>query len=254
VQLDAGVAAFGTPGVGDDKTVTGTGFQLRGGNKTNYELTSVVTALADITPKGLTITASSPADILVGAPAPTVTASYAGFVPGDSAANSFSTPPQCGTTYTTSAPVGTYPTSCSGAASANYTVAYAAGSLKVVFGWTGFLQPINDTAHQTGVAQSKFKAGQTIPAKFVIRNAAGAIVQQAGLPTFSRSGNRGSCDPSAQLESPEAVAADNVPIYTWDGAQYHYNWSTKGLSGGVYRIYANLADGNQQWVDICLTK
>jgi hypothetical protein len=42
--------------------------------------------------------------------------------------------------------------------------------------------------------------------------------------------------------------------YAWDGSQYHYNWSTKGLTAGEYRIYANLADGTKQYVDICLAK
>jgi hypothetical protein len=50
------------------------------------------------------------------------------------------------------------------------------------------------------------------------------------------------------------VPADNVPVFTWDGSQYHYNWSTKGLTAGLYRIFANLADGTVRSVDICLTK
>ena len=36
--------------------------------------------------------------------------------------------------------------------------------------------------------------------------------------------------------------------------QYHFNWSTKGLTAGEYRIFANLADGTARYVDICLTK
>jgi hypothetical protein len=43
-------------------------------------------------------------------------------------------------------------------------------------------------------------------------------------------------------------------VYNWDGNQYHYNWSTKGLTAGEYRIFANLADGTARYVDICLTK
>ena len=120
--------------------------------------------------------------------------------------------------------------------------------------WDGFLQPINDTAHQVGVTQSKFKLGQTIPAKFVIRNAAGTTIQQSSNPTFTRTGNLGGCDINAAPDALETVTPDGLPIYKWDGAQYHYNWSTKGLTGGRYRIYANLLDGTQRFVDICLTK
>jgi hypothetical protein len=206
-----------------------------------------------VTPKALTITASSPADIIVGAPIPTITPIYSGLISGDNAGTALTTQPTCGTSYTVGS-VGPQTTQCSGASALNYTIAYASGSFQAFFTWTGFLQPINDTAHQIGVTQSKFKLGQTVPAKFIIRNAAGQSVQQAGNPTFTRSANRGSCDPSAALEDGAAVSADVSPIYNWDGAQYHYNWSTKGLTSGVYRIYANLADGTQRWVDICLTK
>ena len=139
-------------------------------------------------------------------------------------------------------------------AGGNYALTFVGSTLKIVYGWDGFLQPINDTAHQTGVQQSKFKLGQTIPAKFVLKNAAGAVVRQATDPTFSRSGNLGACDTNAATDTTEAVTADAGVTYAWDGSKYHYNWSTKGLTGGEYRIYANLADGTKQYVDICLAK
>ena len=50
------------------------------------------------------------------------------------------------------------------------------------------------------------------------------------------------------------LAPDAGANYQWQGGQYHYNWSTKGLTAGEYRIYANLADGTARYVDICLTK
>jgi hypothetical protein len=53
---------------------------------------------------------------------------------------------------------------------------------------------------------SKFKAGQTIPEKFVLKNAAGAAVQQTGLPTFMRTDRAGACDSNAGLENPEPVS------------------------------------------------
>ena len=88
----------------------------------------------------------------------------------------------------------------------------AVKGLVVLYRWDGFLQPINDTAHDLGV-MSKFKAGQTIPAKFVLKNAAGAVVQQAGIPTFTRTDRLGACDSAAALENPEPVPADVVPQY-----------------------------------------
>ena len=102
----------------------------------------------------------------------------------------------------------------------------------VSYRWDGFLQPINDTAHQTGVQESKFKLGQTIPAKFVLKNAAGDVVQQAANPTFTRSGQpRCLRQRDAALDTiTEVVTPDAGVIYKWDGSQYHYNWSTKGLT------------------------
>jgi hypothetical protein len=207
-----------------------------------------------ISKAALTITASSPDPIIVGSAVPTITPDYSGFVNGETPQGALTTVPTCGTTYVVGSPVNTYPTTCSGAAAPNYEITYVPGTFKVIFGWTGFLQPINDTAHQIGATQSKFKAGQTIPAKFVLRNAAGNVVQQVGEPTFTRSANRGVCDATTTVETTDVVAADNVPTYKWDGTQYHYNWSTKNLAPGQYRIFANLQNGQVEWVDICLQK
>jgi MBG domain/YDG domain/MBG domain (YGX type) len=255
VTLDVTNVLFDDENVGVGKNVAGD-LSLSGADAGNYRLaTASASTTADITPKGLTITASSPAAIVLGSPAPAVTPIFDGFVPGDDAGNSLTTAPMCGTTYTPVASVGTYPTSCAGAVALNYAATYVQGALRVLFAWNGFLQPINDTAHQTGLQQSKFRLGQTIPVKFVLRNAAGATVQQSPYPTFTRSANRGSCDPGATLEpGADLVSPDTVPEYRWDGSQYHYNWSTKGLTAGVYRIYANLADATKPYVDICLTK
>jgi hypothetical protein len=126
--------------------------------------------------------------------------------------------------------------------------------IAIYYRWDGFLQPINDTAHQL-VAMSKFKLGQTIPAKFVLKNAAGAVVQQTGNPSFrSATLGVGACDAISVPDNVEPASADIGTQYTWDGAQYHYNWSTKGLTAGLYRIFAYLADGTTPSVDICLTK
>ncbi|HTZ10365.1 MAG TPA: MBG domain-containing protein, partial [Acidimicrobiales bacterium] len=79
----------------------------------NYEITYAFGTLT-ITPAPLMITASSETAAYGTAP-DAITASYSGFVNGDSA-SSLSTPPTCTTTATSSSPVGSYPTSCSGAA------------------------------------------------------------------------------------------------------------------------------------------
>ena len=39
-------------------------------------------------------------------------------------------------------------------AGGNYDLTFVGSTLKIVYGWDGFLQPINDTAHQTGVTRA----------------------------------------------------------------------------------------------------
>ena len=77
----------------------------------------------------LTITGPS-GKMTYGDSPPSVTASYSGFVNGDTAA-SLTTPPTCTTTATSTSPVGTYPTTCSGAVDSNYQITYAPGTLTV---------------------------------------------------------------------------------------------------------------------------
>ncbi len=66
----------------------------------------------------------------------------------------------------------------------------------IIYRWDGFLQPINDTAHDV-VTMSKFKMGQTIPAKFVLKDANGVIVQQSVKPDVQLCADRTSCGTAA---------------------------------------------------------
>jgi len=78
----------------------------------------------------LTITASS-ASMTYGGTPPTITASYSGFVNGDTS-SSLTTPPTCSTTATSTSPPGSYPSSCSGAVDSNYTISYVNGTVTVI--------------------------------------------------------------------------------------------------------------------------
>jgi hypothetical protein len=213
---------------------------------TNYNDASGDMAIV-INKKGASVTPTATSKIL-GAAEPAFTGTLVGFLPGDNVTVIYSrTAGEAVGAYTISAtlsPVGVL---------GNYDITYKTAMFNITYKWTGFLQPINDTAHQLSTFSS-FKSGQTIPAKFVLQNAAGIVVQQTGNPTFTRSGNLGACSSYTTVETVEVVAADTIPEYKWDGSQYHYNWSTKNLSSGIYRISANLADGTVHSVDICLTK
>jgi hypothetical protein len=59
-----------------------------------------------------------------------LTASYSGFVNGDTAA-SLTTPPSLTTSATSASPLGTYPIAAAGASSNNYTITYGSGTLTI---------------------------------------------------------------------------------------------------------------------------
>ena len=94
----------------------------------NYAITYVRGSVT-VTPVPLTITASS-TSMTYGAPKPTITPAYSGFVNGDSS-SSLTTKPTCTTAATSSSAVSgsPYASSCSGAVDSNYTIAYVNGSV-----------------------------------------------------------------------------------------------------------------------------
>jgi hypothetical protein len=94
----------------------------------DYSITYVVGTLA-VAQAQLTITADNKTKVY-GSPLPTLTASYSGFVNGDTT-TSLTTPPTVSTTATANSNVGTYPISASGAVDPDYTINYVAGSLSV---------------------------------------------------------------------------------------------------------------------------
>ncbi|NMM35576.1 MAG: hypothetical protein HHJ13_16595, partial [Phycicoccus sp.] len=253
-----------SPGAAASATVAGNPYTITptvavGTGLTNYAI-SYANGTLTVNPKPLTITADAdPTDAVIdhftkvlGSPNPPFTVRYAGFVGGEDLSNLGGTL-VFATLATTASGIGHYTVTPQGLTSSNYAISFVDGTLDIVYGWNGFLQPINDTAHQTGVNESKFKLGQTIPAKFVLTDTFGNVVQQSGNPTFSRTW-RGACDLNAALDSVPSTSTSTDPEYKLTGGQYLYGWSTKGLTAGEYRVFANLADGTARYVDICLTK
>jgi hypothetical protein len=124
-------------------------------------------------------------------------------------------------------------------------------SIKYDFG--GFLQPINYTAHQVLDSNvSTFKAGSTIPVKFQLKDANGNVVQSASAPQWTVP-QKGNATAQAVDEGVFTDQATNGTLYKWDGTQYHYNWSTKGVAGSFYyKIGVKLDDGQTYYVYISL--
>ena len=94
----------------------------------NYTI-SYVGGNLTVTPAALTITANN-ATKVYGAALPTLSASYAGFVNGDTSA-SLTTQPTLSTAATAASPVGSYTITAAGAVDGNYTITYVSGSLTV---------------------------------------------------------------------------------------------------------------------------
>jgi probable HAF family extracellular repeat protein len=195
---------------------------------------------------------------VVKAANPTVTAKVSGFVNGETLATSgVSGTPACSTKATASSGVGTYPIHCTRGtlAATNYGFTFATGSLKVVYGFKGFLQPINDTTHSTcgsTCSMSVFKAGSVIPVSFKLYDAANHEIKANSLTVWGKPVKVG----TTSLKVNECVSKETASTGTTfklDGSTYYYNWSTKSLAAGsVYTISATLDDGTVQSVLIGL--
>jgi autotransporter-associated beta strand protein len=115
----AGVA--GSPYVIAASNAVGTGLG-------NYTITYSIGDLT-VNPAPLTITANDQSRAY-GAPNPTLTASYSGFVNGDTPA-SLTTPVILTTPAPSVSPIGTYPINAAGATSTNYAITFHAGTLTI---------------------------------------------------------------------------------------------------------------------------
>ena len=95
---------------------------------TNYDTATASTTLA-VNPASLTVAANNQSTVY-GAPLPPLTASYSGFVNGDTPA-SLTTAPTVSTPSTATSPAGSYPITAAGAVDSDYAIGYIPGSLTV---------------------------------------------------------------------------------------------------------------------------
>ncbi|WKL47487.1 MBG domain-containing protein [Flavobacterium pectinovorum] len=101
-----------------------------GAVSSNYTITYGANASLTITPATLTITANNNSKVY-GSDNPVLTATYAGFVNGDTQAN-LTTVPTIASTAVKGSAVGNYPITASGAVSSNYTITYEANGSLVI--------------------------------------------------------------------------------------------------------------------------
>jgi hypothetical protein len=127
------------------------------------------------------------------------------------------------------------------------------GTYRVVYKFSGFLQPINDTAHQVGASTSIFKAGSTVPVKFQLRNASGTLMQAATAPVWMTP-VKGSAMSVPVDETVYSPAGDSGTAFRYDATaqQYIYNWKTGSTGGNYWRIGVTLDDGQTYYTNIGL--
>jgi len=127
------------------------------------------------------------------------------------------------------------------------------GTYQVVYRYDGFLQPINDTAHQVGTTTSVFKAGSTVPVKLQLKKSNGTVVQTNAAPVWLAP-VKGSSMNAPVDESVYTASADSGSTYRYDSSaqQYIYNWKTPNTGGIYYRIGVTLDDGQSYFVNIGL--
>ncbi len=143
-----------------------------GQTSTNYTITYVPGTLS-VTPAALTITANN-ATRAVNTPNPAFTVTYAGFVNGDTASSLTGTL-ACTTTATLTSPAGTYPITCSGLTSLNYTISWVPGVLTVTNGAP--VLTLTPTALTFTSAANVTSAPQTI----TVSNTGGANLRITGI-------------------------------------------------------------------------
>ena len=124
----------------------------------------------------------------------------------------------------------------------------------------GFRQPINDV-QRFGGSTSVFKAGSTVPLKFQLSDAAEVaaltsstkMVQARTAPAFLRPTFTAMIS-AAVNEAGTSATATTDGLFRWDSAdqQHVYNWSTKGLAPGAYKLSVRLDDGQVQTVVVVL--
>ncbi|GAB3763044.1 hypothetical protein FB382_001317 [Nocardioides ginsengisegetis] len=174
-------------------------------------------------------------------------------VSGSDSTSGLAAPATMTTTGGTSSGVGTFTVTGravdragnEGSATLTYRVIYG-------YGTQLFLQPVNDTAHQTGLSTSVFNAGQAIPMKFLVRNAAGQVVRTAAAPQWLTP-VKGGPTSAAVNEGAYTTTGTVGSTYTWDGSQYQYNWKTEKTQAGSYwRVGVALDDGQTYYVNIGL--
>lgn len=139
-------------------------------------------------------------------------------------------------------PLGLTEVQC-GAGDSSGNVAYASFEVFVSYGWSGLLQPFEPGGG------SRFQRGRTVPVKFMLTGA-GAGISDAVAELYLARVIDGVPGPEFPAESPGH--GREGPRFRYDAAsgQYVFQWSTRRLETGTYRLRVELGDGVLRTVEV----
>jgi len=205
----------------------------------NYNDIGNTTITDSIAKANQTITWATPAVITVGTPlgGTQLNATVAG-VAGGTLPGALTYTPPAGTVLPAGA---TQTLRVDAAATINYNTAYKTVSINVNYTFVGFLSPIDNLPIVNSV-----KAGQTIPVKWQLKDAAGNLINDLGsLAASGLQSVRINCDGTATTDPIEELAAPGATLFRFDGTQFIFNWqTTKSWAGTCRLMTVTLKDGN----------
>jgi hypothetical protein len=118
-------------------------------------------------------------------------------------------------------------------------------TVTVTYGWSRVLQPINIDG------SSVFKAGTTVPVKFLLTGACAGISDLSATLSFAKINNYVSSAINEAISTSSATSG-NLFRYDPSSAQYIFNWSTKNLTTGTYQLLIDFGDGVPRTVGLGL--
>lgn len=121
--------------------------------------------------------------------------------------------------------------------------ATATATIRVVYGFNGFLTPVS--------LNKPFKLGSTVPVKFQLSDATGSVIIGASARFMIQRflNNEPSGEP---IEVISTSGADTGNYFRVADDQFIYNLNTKSLSSGTWQIQVTLDDGSVQttWLSL----
>ena len=132
--------------------------------------------------------------------------------------------------------VGHFTAVCSGAQdNAGNTSPPVSVKYSVSYLFSGFFAPLS-----TGNA-GPFKAGSTVPLKWQLKNASGAVVGSLSSIHSIQMAYKGDCM-NGQDDGPIVADSPGNSGLRFDGTQFGFNWKTPGTATGCFSVLVGLDD------------